>query len=41
MWRQTGELAQQNFRLVLLIVAIAAVVSLGFDLLWMLLARLD
>jgi hypothetical protein len=41
MWRQVGELAQQNFRLVLLIVAIATFVSLGFDLLWMLLARLD
>ena len=39
MWRQVGELAQQNFRLVVLIAVIATVVSLGFDLLWMLMAK--
>jgi hypothetical protein len=38
--RQTGELARDNLRLVVLIAVVATAVSLGFDLLWMLLAKL-
>jgi hypothetical protein len=37
--RQTGELAHDNLRLLVLIAVVATVISLGFDLLWMLMAK--
>jgi hypothetical protein len=38
--RQTGELARDNLRLVVLIAVVATVISLALDLMWLLIGRL-